>query len=109
MSNPESSDPHAGGPMLPPRRSAGFETIRILSVSDSESYLKCATQLLSSLPDVVGRVFLVDNPILPTDEQIASAVAGTDSQHRVSPVIAPSALAQVIAAPSPDIVLAAAT
>ena len=54
--------------MLPPRRSAGFETIRILSVSDSESYLKWATQLLSSLPDVEGRVFLVDNPILPTDE-----------------------------------------
>ena len=31
------------------------ETIRILSVSDSESYLKWATQLLSSLPDVEGR------------------------------------------------------
>ena len=95
--------------MLPPRRSAGFETIRILSVSDSESYLKWATQLLSSLPDVEGRVFLVDNPILPTDEQIASAVAGTDWEHREVPVIRRTDLAQVIADHSPDIVLGAAT
>ena len=77
--------------------------------SDSESYLKWATQLLSSLPDVEGRVFLVDNPILPTDEQIDSAVAGTDWEHREVPVIARSDLAQVIADHSPDIVLGAAT
>ncbi|MCU4299140.1 hypothetical protein D3I60_19025 [Brevibacterium permense] len=83
--------------------------MRILSVSDSESYLKWATQMLSSLPDVEGRVFLVDNPILPTDEQIASAVAGTDWEHREVPVIARSDLAQVIADHSPDIVLGAAT
>jgi hypothetical protein len=92
-----------------PRRSAGLDPIRILSVSDSESYLKWATQLLSSLPDVEGRVFLIDNPILPTDEQIAGAVAGTDWQHREIPVIARSDLAQVIADHSPDIVLGAAT
>lgn len=97
------------GPVLPPRRSAGFAPIRILSISDSESYLKWATQLLSSLPDVEGRVFLVDNPILPTDEQIASAVAGTDWEHREVPVIARSDVAQVIADHSPDIVLGAAT
>ncbi|KAB1948532.1 hypothetical protein F8227_05770, partial [Brevibacterium linens ATCC 9172] len=83
--------------------------MRILSISDSESYLKWATQLLSSLPDVEGRVFLVDNPILPTDEQIASAVAGTDWEHREVPVIARSDLARVIADHSPDIVLGAAT
>ena len=97
------------GPVLPPRRSAGLAPIRILSISDSESYLKWATQLLSSLPDVEGRVFLVDNPILPTDEQIASAVAGTDWEHREVPVIARADLAQVIADHSPDIVLGAAT
>lgn len=93
----------------PPRRSVGLAPIRILSVSDSESYLKWATQLLSSLPDVEGRVFLIDNPILPTDEQIASAVAGTDWQHREVPVISRSDLAQVITDHSPDIVLGAAT
>ena len=97
------------GPVLPPRRSTGLDPIRILSISDSESYLKWATQLLSSLPDVEGRVFLVDNPILPTDEQIASAVAGTDWEHREVPVIARADLAQVIADHSPDIVLGAAT
>ncbi|SDS26471.1 hypothetical protein SAMN04489752_1332 [Brevibacterium siliguriense] len=116
MTIPEPGDPHYSGPMLPPslsvappRRSAGLAPIRILSVSDSESYLKWATQMLSSLPDVEGRVFLVDNPILPTDEQIASAVAGTDWEHREIPVIARSDLAQVIADHSPDIVLGAAT
>ncbi len=93
----------------PPRRSAGLAPVRILSVSDSESYLKWATQLLSSLPDVEGRVFLIDNPILPTAEQIASAVAGTDWEHREVPVISRSDLAQVIADHSPDIVLGAAT
>ena len=93
----------------PPQRSAGLEPIRILSVSDSESYLKWATQLLSTLPDVEGRVFLIDNPILPTDAQIASAVAGTDWEHREVPVISRADLAQVIADHSPDIVLGAAT
>src|SRR5690625_1839894 len=85
------------------------ETIRILSVSDSESYLKWATQLLTSLPDVDGRVVLIDNPILPTDEQIAGAVTGTDWQHRDIPVIRRTDLARVIADYSPDIVLGAAT
>lgn len=104
-----SQSTYPDGPVLPPRRSAGYAPIRILSISDSESYLKWATQLLSSLPDVEGRVFLVDNPILPTDEQIASAVAGTDWEHREVPVIARADLAQVIADHSPDIVLGAAT
>ena len=106
---PSAQSNYPDGPVLPPRRSAGLAPIRILSVSDSESYLKWATQLLSSLPDVEGRVFLVDNPILPTDEQIDSAVAGTAWEHREVPVIARSDLAQVIADHSPDIVLGAAT
>ena len=85
------------------------ETIRILSVSDSESYLKWATQLLTGLPDVDGRVVLIDNPILPTAEQIAGAVTGTDWQHREIPVITRRDLARVIADHCPDIVLGAAT
>lgn len=116
MTIPEPGEPHYSGPIMPPslsdappQRSAGLEPIRILSVSDSESYLKWATQLLSTLPDVEGRVFLIDNPILPTDEQIASAVAGTDWEHREVPVISRADLAQVIADHSPDIVLGAAT
>ncbi|UVI35219.1 DUF6716 putative glycosyltransferase [Brevibacterium spongiae] len=116
MTIPEPGDAHYSGPIFPPsladappQRSAGLDPIRILSVSDSESYLKWATQLLSTLPDVEGRVFLIDNPILPTDEQIASAVAGTDWEHREVPVISRTDLAQVIADHSPDIVLGAAT
>ena len=40
---------------------------------------------------------------LPTDEQIDSAVAGTDWEHREVPVIARSDLAQVIADHSPEL------
>src|SRR5699024_8210383 len=116
--------PHSGGPAprpivcespSTPRRSRQMsmtepsETIRILSVSDSESYLKWATQLLTGLPDIDGRVVLIDNPILPTAEQIRAAVAGTAWQHRTIPVITRPELARVIADHSPDIVLGAAT
>ena len=116
MTIPEPGDPHSSGPIFPPsltdappQRSAGREPIRILSVSDSESYLKWATQLLSSLPDVEGRVFLVDNPILPTDEQIASAVAGTDWEHREVPRHRAGRPRAGHRRSLPDIVLGAAT
>ena len=89
--------------------SHSHEPIRIVSVSDSESYLKWATQLLSSLPDVEAHVYLIDNPILPTDEQIAHAIAGTTWAGRNIPVVARTDLAQIIAEHRADIVLGAAT
>ncbi len=66
---------------------SGHEPISIVSVSDSESYLKWATQPLSTLPDVEAHVYLVDNPILPTDEQIANAVADTAWEGHTIPVV----------------------
>lgn len=90
-----------------PRRTAA--PIRIVSVSDSESYLKWATQLLSSLPDVEPHVYLIDNPILPTPEQITHAVAGTDWAGRTIPVVTRTDLARIITDHRADIVLGAAT
>lgn len=84
-------------------------TITIVSVSDSESYLKWATHLLSALPEVDAHVCLVDNPILPTDEQIAHAIAGTAWEGQTIPVVSRSELGAVIADHRPDIVLGAAT
>ena len=88
---------------------AEHDPISIVSVSDSESYLKWATQLLSTLPDVEAHVYLVDNPILPTHEQIANAVADTAWQGHEIPVVSRSELGAVISRHRPDIVLGAAT
>ncbi len=85
------------------------EAIRIVSISDSESYLKWACALLSALPGVDAHVCLVDNPILPTPDQIAHAVAGTAWQGRTIPVISRAEVASTVTADRADIVLAAAT
>ncbi|MCT1550447.1 DUF6716 putative glycosyltransferase [Brevibacterium casei] len=81
----------------------------IVSFSDSESYLKWATQLLSRLPGIDAHVYLIDNPILPTDEQIAHAVVGTEWEGRSVPVVSRSELGTVLDRHRPDIVLGAAT
>ncbi|SDS80747.1 hypothetical protein SAMN04489751_2922 [Brevibacterium sandarakinum] len=91
----------------PPSRSD--VPIRIVSVSDSESYLKWATRLLSSLPGVEAHVYLIDSPILPTDEQITHAVAGTAWAGRRIPVVTRTDLARIITDHHADIVLGAAT
>ncbi|WP_240372719.1 DUF6716 putative glycosyltransferase [Brevibacterium zhoupengii] len=96
MSTPE-PPPHADAPL------------RIVSISDSESYLKWATQLLSSLPGIEAHVYLIDNPILPTDEQITHAIAGTAWAGRSIPVVTRADLAHIIVDHHADIVLGAAT
>ena len=97
----------AASSAVPPATEDGI--IRIVSVSDSESYLKWATQLLSSLPNVEAHVCLIDNPILPTEEQIRHAVAGTAWAGREIPVVTRADLAETIADHRADIVLGAAT
>ncbi|MFC8731600.1 DUF6716 putative glycosyltransferase [Luteimicrobium sp. NPDC057192] len=53
-------------------------TTRVLAVADSDSYLKWAAATLDGLGDgFAGRVVLVASPVLPSDAQIAAAVAGT--------------------------------
>ncbi|WP_226831436.1 MULTISPECIES: DUF6716 putative glycosyltransferase [unclassified Brevibacterium] len=94
MSTPEPSPPQA---------------IRIVSVSDSESYLKWATQLLTSLPGVEAHVYLIDSPILPTREQVTHAIAGTAWAGRNIPVVTRTDLGRIITDHHADIVLGAAT
>lgn len=93
----------------PPVSSTADAPIRIVSVSDSESYLKWATQLLSSLPGVEAYVYLIDSPILPTPEQITHAIAGTAWAGHTIPVVARTDLDRIISDHRADIVLGAAT
>lgn len=89
--------------------------IRILTVSDSESYLKWSAawldQLGANVPGsgIVGESWLMDNPILPTPEQVVGALAGTSQDGSTPPVVARRDLRERMEAYGPDIVLAGAT
>lgn len=89
--------------------------LRLLTVSDSESYLKWSVAWLDRLganqsgSGVIGETWLMDNPILPTSEQIASAISGTSLAGRAVPVVPRRELRERIAGYAPDIVLAGAT
>lgn len=82
----------------------------IVSISDSESYLKWSAAMLEGLSDdFETHAWLLDNPILPTQEQITNALAGTTFAPENIPVIKRAHLKQSLAALRPDIVLASAT
>lgn len=82
----------------------------LVSISDSESYLKWSASLLDHLrEDFDVHVWLVDNPILPTGEQIANALAGSGFSSAHVPVVKNSELKAVLENLQPDVILAAAT
>ncbi|EFG46860.1 hypothetical protein HMPREF0183_1859 [Brevibacterium mcbrellneri ATCC 49030] len=82
----------------------------LVSISDSESYLKWSASLLDQLrEDFDVHVWLVDNPILPTGEQIANALAGSDFSSAHVPVVKNSELKVALEDLRPDVILAAAT
>lgn len=82
---------------------------RILAVADSDSYFKFACATLDALgPDWDRRVVLARTPILPTDEQRATAVAGTFLQDAPPAPVLPTRSLQPWL-DGADVVLAAAT
>lgn len=82
----------------------------LVSISDSESYLKWSASLLDQLrEDFDVHVWLVDNPILPTDEQITHALAGSGFSSANVPVVKTSELKVALENLRPDVILAAAT
>ena len=88
---------------------AGTPT-RIVSVSDSESYLKWAAHTLQHLGDGFARsLWLIDSPLRPTAEQITNALEGTVWAGTPVPVIKRRDLLRELRAENPDLVLAAAT
>ncbi len=82
----------------------------LVSISDSESYLKWSASLLGQLrEDFDVHVWLVDNPILPTEEQVVNALAGSGFTVDSVPIIKASKLKASLEALRPDVLLAAAT
>lgn len=82
----------------------------VVSVSDSESYLKWAARTMDALgPEVDAHLWLMDNPILPTEEQIRNALLGSSWEGREIPVIGRRELETELRRVAPDVVLAAAT
>lgn len=87
--------------------------LRVLAVADSDSYLKWAAWSLARFRDDGGTpalepaVVVVRSPLAPTPEQSRAAVAGTGLA--TPPVLSPTALARLVAAHRPDVVLIAAT
>lgn len=60
-----------------------FVNPSILAIADSDSYLKLAVTFLDRLgPAWDRRVALVRTPVMPTEEQIAAAFAGTSLDQR---------------------------
>ncbi|GAA4282945.1 hypothetical protein GCM10022261_04760 [Brevibacterium daeguense] len=96
--------------MTAPRYNDAVSKYTVVSVSDSESYLKWACRTLDALgPDIDAHVWLIDNPILPTPEQVTHATAGSSWEHREIPIVNRSELESELERVTPDIVLAAAT
>lgn len=82
----------------------------IVSISDSESYLKWSATLLSSLQsDFETHVWLIENPLLPTPEQTSNALYNTGFDDTRVPIIPRKELKEALVTLEPEIVLAAAT
>jgi hypothetical protein len=80
--------------------------VRIVGLADSDSYVKWGAALLGTLPPEWERELLVvDSPIVVSDAQLASALAGSGVE-RVSRVAFPDVAARLAADP-PDAVLVA--
>jgi putative glycosyltransferase DUF6716 len=81
---------------------------RVLAVADSDSYLKWAACLLDELPAGWDRrLVLVRSPIVPSPDQIRSALHGTRAE--VPQVLAAHAVGRLVRDYRPDAVLLACT
>lgn len=96
-------------PGTPPGTLAPRRPVRIVAVSDSESYLKWAAHTLDGLEGFDARPWLIDTPIRPTAEQVGNALAGTTWEDLRIPLIDRSQLARELSVVAPDVVLAAST
>jgi hypothetical protein len=82
--------------------------VKIVGVADTDSYLKWAGAVLDDVPEPADRrLILLATPMLPSDAQIAAALAGT--RNVTPPVFELAALAKSIADENPDVVLLALT
>ncbi|NLT53070.1 MAG: hypothetical protein GXX79_00565 [Actinomycetales bacterium] len=84
--------------------------LRIHAVADSDSYLKWAAGLLSTVPGHWDRrLEVVRSPIAPSPSQIADAVAATAFEDREVPQVTLREFRRTVLAAAPDAVLLACT
>ena len=82
------------------------DTVTMLVIADSDSYVKWGAALLGQAPDQWQRSLIVlASPVLPSAEQLRSALTGTAVASGSPPILDLSALAVQIATLKPDVVL----
>ncbi|MET4781768.1 DUF6716 putative glycosyltransferase [Glaciihabitans sp. UYNi722] len=80
--------------------------VRILTVADSDSYVKWGAALLERAPaDWEKSLLVLATPVLPSAEQLNAALVGIDPQFAQPSIVDLSALAVRIASMQPDVVM----
>ena len=99
-------DAAASGASARESESALSDTVTVLAIADSDSYVKWGAALLGQAPDQWQRSLIVlASPVLPSGEQLRSALTGTEKAIGRPPILDLSALAVRIATLKPDVVL----
>lgn len=81
-------------------------TVTVLAVADSDSYVKWGAALLGQAPDYwQSSLIVLATPVLPSGDQLASALSSTAPTFPSPPILDLSALAVRIATLKPDVVL----
>ena len=99
-------DAAASGVPARESESALSDAVTMLAIADSDSYVKWGAALLGQAPDQWQRSLIVlASPLLPSTEQLKSALTGTVEATGSPPILDLSALAVRIATLNPDVVL----
>jgi len=99
-------DAAASGVPARESESALSDAVTMLAIADSDSYVKWGAALLGQAPDQWQRSLIVlASPLLPSAEQLKSALTGTVEATGSPPILDLSALAVRIATLKPDVVL----
>ena len=99
-------DAAASGVSARESESALSDTVTMLAIADSDSYVKWGAALLGQAPEHWQRSLIVlASPVLPSAEQLSSALTGTAEAIGTPPILDLSALALRIAVLKPDVVL----
>jgi hypothetical protein len=82
------------------------EQVRVITIADSDSYVKWAAALSSEMPaDWNVSLVVIANPVLPSADQLASALTGT--KFGTPPILDLPSLEDFVRDASPDLVLVA--
>ncbi len=99
-------DAAASGASPRESESALSDRVAVLAIADSDSYVKWGAALLGQAPGHWrGSLIVLASPVLPSADQLAAALSGTEETIGSPPILDLSALAVAIATLKPDVVL----